>query len=86
MTTSELTAAMRRLRLRKKISLRRAAAEIGISPTYLSQLERGMSPARKPKVLVDIAKFLGLKDVTITCGWCGQPVLTCATQPKETAT
>ncbi len=52
---------VRRLRTAKGVGLRQMAEEVGISPAYLSQLERGVSPPPDEKKVKKIAKALRVK-------------------------
>lgn len=64
------------LRLKKKkISLRQAAAEIGISDTYVSQLENGKRPPPEPGIVNLIAKSYGINffELLELAGYLGAP-------------
>lgn len=50
---------MRALRLRRGIGLRSFARQLGISPTYLSKIERGEFPPPAEEKVVSIADALG---------------------------
>jgi HTH-type transcriptional regulator, competence development regulator len=49
----------RRLKTDRRFSLRQFAAMVGVSPTYLSRIERGDFPPPAEERIVDIANALG---------------------------
>jgi len=51
--------AVRRLRQVKEISLRKFAVQVGMSPTYLSKVERGEFPPPAEEKVRAMAKLLG---------------------------
>jgi len=53
---------LRRLRLQRGIGLSKLARAIGISPTYLSKIERGELPPPAERQVVAISKILGLDE------------------------
>lgn len=50
---------LRRLREKQGIGLRKLATTIGISPTYLSKIERGEMPPPAERQVVALARTLG---------------------------
>ena len=56
--TSRLGTELRRLRLKKGLSLRAIEKETGISNAYLSQLERGIATNPAPAKLQALANYL----------------------------
>lgn len=50
---------VRELREAQGLGLREAAEQLGISPTYLSRIERGRERPPKPEVISRIAALLG---------------------------
>ena len=52
---------VRKLRTAKGVGLRQMAQEVGISPAYLSQLERGVSPPPDEEKVKQIAKVLRVR-------------------------
>lgn len=49
---------LRALRLAQDMGLRETAAEVGISPAYLSRIERGKERPPRPEIIKDLAKIL----------------------------
>jgi HTH-type transcriptional regulator, competence development regulator len=49
---------IRQLRIAQDLGLRETAGKIGISPTYLSRIERGKESPPKPEVIKALAKVL----------------------------
>ena len=49
---------LRDLRVAQERGLRETAVAIGISPTYLSRIERGKERPPRPEVIKDLAKYL----------------------------
>ena len=61
---SRFGAHLRKLRVQRRIGLRKLAMTIGISPTYLSKIERGEMPPPAERQVVALANVLGQdKDV-----------------------
>lgn len=50
---------VRDLRIAQELGLRETAVLVGISPAYLSRIERGKEHPPKPEVIKDIARVLG---------------------------
>ena len=50
---------LRRERTAAKITLRKFATQLGVSPTYVSQVEQGNFPPMAPERLQKIAEILG---------------------------
>ena len=50
---------LRRLRLKKGVSLRKVQTETGVSNPYLSQLERGVAKSPSPTKLQALANYYG---------------------------
>ena len=50
---------LRRLRLKKRVSLRKVESETGVSNPYLSQLERGVVTNPSPNKLLALADYYG---------------------------
>lgn len=57
---TQFGARVRSLRKQKQISLRKFAERVGISPTYLSRVERDEFPPPAENTVVAIAKALGV--------------------------
>ncbi len=57
---------LRTIRTAAGISLRRLAKDVGVSPAYLSQVERGTLPPPTLPRLRDIAKVLGVPPASLT--------------------
>ena len=55
-------ALVRRERMAKKIGLREMARKIGVSPTYLSMIERGENAPPTEAKVREIAKLIGLNE------------------------
>jgi len=49
---------LRELRVAQDLGLRETAVKAGISPTYLSRIERGKERAPRPDVIKELAKLL----------------------------
>jgi HTH-type transcriptional regulator, competence development regulator len=49
---------IRNLRLAQELGLRETASKIGISPAYLSRIERGKESPPRPEIIKDLAKVL----------------------------
>ena len=49
---------LRELRIAQDLGLRETAVKAGISPTYLSRIERGKERAPRPEVIKELAKLL----------------------------
>jgi len=49
---------IRELRVAQELGLREAAGKVGISPAYLSRIERGKERPPRPEVVKSIAKVL----------------------------
>jgi transcriptional regulator with XRE-family HTH domain len=49
---------IRELRLAQDLGLRETAAKVGISPAYLSRIERGKETPPRPEVIKELAKLL----------------------------
>ncbi len=60
MTPEDLGARLREVRELRGVSLRKAAAESGISAAYLQKLERGDVKSPSPNVLFAVAEYLNV--------------------------
>ena len=49
---------IRELRVAQDLGLRETATKAGISPAYLSRIERGKEPPPRPEVIKELAKLL----------------------------
>ena len=49
---------IRELRIAQDLGLREAAVKVGISPTYLSRIERGKERPPRPEVVKSLARLL----------------------------
>lgn len=49
---------LRALRMAQQLGLRETAGKIGISPAYLSRIERGLERPPRSRVIKDLAKLL----------------------------
>ena len=49
---------VRELRLAQDLGLRETAGKVGISPAYLSRIERGKESPPRPEVIKELAKLL----------------------------
>jgi transcriptional regulator with XRE-family HTH domain len=49
---------IRNLRFAQELGLRETASKIGISPAYLSRIERGKESPPRPEIIKDLAKVL----------------------------
>jgi HTH-type transcriptional regulator, competence development regulator len=49
---------IRNLRLAQNLGLREAAVKIGISPAYLSRIEREKEPPPRPEIIKELARLL----------------------------
>lgn len=49
---------LRQLRVAQNMGLRETASKVGISPAYLSRIERGKEPPPKPEVIKELARVL----------------------------
>lgn len=49
---------LRELRVAQQRGLRETAGKVGISPAYLSRIERGMEKPPRPEVIKDLAQVL----------------------------
>ena len=58
--TNVFGALLRRQRKERELTLGRVAEELGISLTFLSEVERGEKPPLHDKYFVDLAPLLGL--------------------------
>jgi transcriptional regulator with XRE-family HTH domain len=54
-------ARVRRLRTELRLTLTVVAQEVGISPSYLSMIERGLRPVVSKPVVVGLAAALGVE-------------------------
>ena len=50
---------LRDLRTAQNLGLREAALKVGISPAYLSRIERGKESPPRPEIIKELAKLLG---------------------------
>lgn len=50
---------VRNLRVAQDLGLRETATKVGISPAYLSRIERGKESPPRPEVIKKLAKLLG---------------------------
>lgn len=50
---------IKKLRVDKKFGLREFAGKVGLSPTYLSKMERGLDPPPSPEKILKMARELG---------------------------
>lgn len=49
---------IRNLRVAQDLGLRETASKVGISPAYLSRIERGKERPPRPEIIKDLAKLL----------------------------
>ena len=68
---SRFGAHLRKLRVQRGIGLRKMAMIIGISPTYLSKIERGEMPPPAEEQVVALAKILE-QDTDVFLGMAGR--------------
>jgi HTH-type transcriptional regulator, competence development regulator len=68
---SRFGAHLRKLRVQRGIGLTKLAMTIGISPTYLSKIERGEMPPPAERQVVALAKVLG-QDKDVFLGMAGR--------------